>query len=230
MANNNIRISSWIFASILIVVWFFVGCSPTGKIPGTYSGNSSYMTIILNSDSTFSYRYKFEFSREHAEGRWGLIGNSIVVINSYIKDRAIPIKGDEEHNGSLAEGKHLTINTDMPKSENGFYTCSVFVNDTFFIKRRCDSIDGLKVPDRTASLFIRIKADERIPGRFLDSLETQKYILKDRRSNQVKLSIENFDSLFNYRIFDNVHVRVSKKGIQFPSSYRAGFLFLKRHK
>ena len=228
MTKGDIRIGNFVFASIVIVVYFFVGCTPAVKIPGTYSGNNSYLTIILDNDSTFSFRYKFEFSREYAEGRWKLLGKSRVVINSNIQNRSLSIKGYDKYNSSLTDGKYLAIDTGIPEDERKFYGCSIFVNDAFLVKKRCDSVSVLKIPDSTMSISVQINADERIPNRFLDSLQTDKYILGSKKSNEVRLEVAYIDSLFNYRVFNNVSIRITRKGLYLPSPYEQEIRFLQR--
>ena len=213
-------------ACIVIMVCCFGSCSPSMKIPGTYFGNKSYATIILNKDSTFSYRYKFEFSREYSEGEWRALDRSKIVINSSIKDRSLSIKGYENYNSSVTDGKSVVIVTGIPESEKNFYECSLFINDTFFSNTKCDSIIAFKVPNLVTRFFLRIKANDRIPNRFLDSLQTKTYVLSDSRNNEVRLEVRYIDSLFNYRVFKNVVCRVTSKGLHFssPQTHKAEFL------
>ena len=60
-----------------------------------------------------------------------------------------------------------------------------------------------------------------MPTRSLDTLSTDKFFPKATTTNKAKIDIILNDSLFNYRIFNNEVLKITRKGLRFYD-YRGG--------
>jgi len=195
-----------------IVAW---GCSSSLELSGDYSSNRSKYQFRLNRDSTFEYSYKFEFAYEHSRGRWNRIGKRRIILNSYAKRKVIPMTVQKLSGHDIGQASFFSVSMDIPNADKKYYQCMVYVNDMLYEKISCDSIDTILVASPVKSIFFKLSADPRMPTRFLDTLSTEKFITHSNTSSQERLNIILRDSLFNYRIFDNDTLEVTRKGLKF---------------
>jgi hypothetical protein len=215
---------------LVLFTFLLSGCFSNKEIAGVYSSSKSPFSLTLRDDSTFSYRYKFQFAYEYSEGTWSRIGKNKIILNSYIKSRIIPLQVEENiFNGDKTDSNILSVDVGMPDKEKSFYQCSVYINYTLYSKKRCDSLSVL-VNKPVSNFLFAINANEVIPNRFIDTLYTEKFSTKKTIGNKLKVRFLYNDSLFNYRVFDNEVVKVSKKGLKFFANQDNGSHFLPKKK
>jgi len=205
--------SAWCWC-VPLMLWL-AGCSPGQPVAGTYASGGSPHSFILRPDSTFSYRYQFQFGYRYSSGTWRRGGKRALVLNSYISDRTLPLKVVELPAGGGDLGNIFSVNTGVTGPGKGYYRCMVYVNDTLFVTASCDTFSNVRVSFPVKSIFFKLSADARMPSIFLDTLSTEKFRPVNGMGNKVKIDIGYNDSLFNYRVFNNEEVRMSKKGLTF---------------
>jgi hypothetical protein len=215
---------------LVLTALLLLGCFSNKEITGVYSSIKSPFSLTLREDSTFSYRYKFQFAYEYSEGTWSRIGKNKIILNSYTKSRIIPLQVEENFfNEDKSNSNLLSVDVGMPDKEKSFYRCSVYINDTLYSKKRCDSLSIL-VNKPISNFLFAINADEVIPNRFIDTLYTEKFSTKKTIGNKLKVTFLYNDSLFNYRVFNNEVVKVSKKGLKFFAAQDNKLHFLPKKK
>jgi len=148
-----------------------------------------------------------------------------IALTSNLQSKVLPLTVSE-YEGT----NRIDISVSIPDVEKAYYQCSVFINDSLFIKKRCDSVSSIQVGKPISSLFFRLNADERMPSRFLDSLITEKYFLKSSSSKNLKVDILYKDSLFNYKVFSGEILKFTLKGMKFYSSKNDRWIYLPRKK
>jgi hypothetical protein len=203
----------------LFIYALICGCSSVRNISGEYLSKRGLCDLMLNQDSTFTYRYKFQIAYKYAIGRWSTVGKNKIKLNSDIRSRVIPLKVQEntiaEHAG---QDNTLMVNVNIPKEYRTYYQCSIFIDDVKYDQRNCDSLSLLRIEQPLGSLYFQLNADERIPARFLDTLRTEVFVPKKKYGNQLKIDFDYNDSLFNYQLFNDELMKVSKNKLNYISS------------
>lgn len=195
---------------IIIIIFFFSSCLSNKYLPGVYT--KDYATIILKDDSTFSYRYKFEFAYKYSEGVWKTIGKGRVLLNSVIQDSTIHLQiFDDINKGEQANS--LKVDVGIPIKERQFYICSLFINDSLYDKLSCDSLIHFVINKPIINYYFSITANENIPTRFIDTIYSEKVIPIKKFGNYELIKFQYNDSLFNYRIFSSYPLNVRKRGL-----------------
>lgn len=223
--NIIMKATSYNKSLFIVLSSLFISCSSGLKLTGVYYDNKSPVTFTIKDDSTFNYRYKFEFDYKYSDGYWSKRGEKKVALTSNLQSKVLPLTVSEY------EGiNSIDVSINMPDLEKAYYQCSVFVNDSFFIKKRCDSMTSIFIGKPISSLFFRLNADVRMPTRFLDSLITEKYFSKSNGSKSLKVDILYKDSLFNYKVFSGEILKFTRKGMKFYSSENDRWIYLPRKK
>jgi len=195
----------------------FNSCTSVKNLAGTYNSNKVYTTIQLNEDSTFFYRYKFEFDERHSDGVWKKIGNNKVMLNSSMKNRLLPIVFETAAANNAGNERTLSVSIfHMPESEKTFYQCSFFINDKYYVTRSCNSLSRIALVLPVHNVYLGISGNEKMPGRFTDTLYTQKAfpVITSNNNTDLKLQVDFKDSLFNYRVIENEILKVTNKGLK----------------
>jgi len=217
-------ISAWRWC-VPLMLWL-AGCSSGQPIAGTYAAARNPHSFILRPDSTYSYRYQFGFASRHSSGTWRRTGSNSIVLNSYVSDRTLPLKVEEMPAGDGYTGNFFSVNTGITGAGKEHYRCMVFVNDTLYASAGVDTFTHVRVDFPVKNIFFKLSADESMPSIFLDTLSTEKFHPVNALGNKDRIDIGYTDSLFNYRVFHNEEVRLSKKGLTFYD--RASSIFVLR--
>jgi hypothetical protein len=195
----------------VLLILFLCGCAGGKDISGVYWSDKSPDKLTINKDYTFSYAYRFQFQYKHATGNWSKDGRNKYILNSFIKSKRLPVNVSESEANS--DSNFLSIHIQIP--DQTYYICEIFINDRLYEKRRCDSLSMVAFATPINSVFFGITADERIPGRSLDTLYTQVFHPKMASANSMKVNVEFTDSLFNYRIFNNTMIKIANNNLMF---------------
>lgn len=190
-------------------------CTGSRNILGTYASNKSPYQFTLNPDSTFSYQYKFQFEYQYSNGSWKNIGNNKIELQSQLKNKIIPITVKEYTNEHPNDSCQLNIESNILNNEKRYYQCLIFIDNTFFAQRSCDSLSNLIVPAPKKSMFFKLTADTRIPTRFLDTLTSSIYSLKNINVYRIDANMTYNDSLFNYKLFNHAILQINNNKLKY---------------
>ncbi|PUZ19688.1 hypothetical protein GA0116948_12319 [Chitinophaga costaii] len=102
------------------------------------------------------------------------------------------------------------ISINIPEDKRNYYQCMVFVNDSLYVNKRFDSLPYLSIGSPVKIIFFKLSADVSIPARFLDTLTTDTFFPKSDMANSSKIDIVFNDSLFNYQVFNNDILKITK--------------------
>jgi hypothetical protein len=223
----------------------FFGCSTNIKIVDTYGkiGNPDY--FILKGDGTFIYKYNSFHVSKYSSGTWKKGVKNKIILNSTLKSKIIDLKGAERHssnesyltldlepsdtlggkdykcevflNDTLYGLSNLNqlVSTGLDKNEANN---EININDIFFRYIRCDSLASttLKFPIKSVYFKILKQPFYYFSTMFYnEQLVTNHYYLKSDETNVLKLTASFNDSLFQYKIFDNVDIIVKRNGIYY---------------
>ena len=197
----------------ILLLAFLYSCTGGRELAGVYWSPKSPCKFRINKDSTFSYEYRFQFISEHATGTWRREGKNKYILNSFVKSKRLPVSVNEAENNIGSNNNFLSAIIHIP--DQAYYTCEIFINDTLYEKRSCDSLYLIPIATRIKQLFFGITADQRMPGRALDTLYTQPFYPRSEYSNKLKVDISYTDSFFNYRIFNNKAIRIVNRKLMF---------------
>ncbi|MGZ5221417.1 MAG: hypothetical protein ACXWC7_15115 [Chitinophagaceae bacterium] len=216
-------------SATILFLFIIAGCRANREIHGVYNFPNNHATITLQKDSSFIYRYQFEFDSWRSEGKWTSPEKNLVILNSTIKNRTIPLHISElDLQGTNNPDNVLSVDVGMPENEKKFYNCSLYLNDSLYGRKRCDS---LKFIIQKPINFIRLSltGDVVIPNRYLDTLFTETYFTQRNTGNKLAIKLGYNDTLFKYRVLENVKLRIARKGLWFVDVWNTNqVLFLAR--
>ena len=197
------------FVHYCVCAIVLAGCASV-KVPGTYRSRDGLYSLALNSDSTFLFNYKFQFDTKRSQGFFKMLDSKTIKLRSSIVDKKMPIEVIEKPN-SDSWNNLLRIGFNLPGNETQYYKCLLLINGVPFVTAHCDSLSLVKIDKTLNDFSIGISADERLPGRFLDTLYTKTFVTKTNNRNDLFVNVQVQDSLFNYRVFDDAIMRISNK-------------------
>ena len=140
-------------------------------------------------------------------------GKNKYILNSFVKNRKLSINVSEVA-GNVGSADNL-VSTRIRIPDQTYYKCGIFVDDALYETRSCDSLSSIVITKPLRSIYFGFSADERMPGRFLDTLYTQTFHPRMEYSNNLNVEIAYVDSFFNYRIFDSELIHIANKKLMF---------------
>lgn len=201
----------------LFIVFIISACSATRDIPGEYSSSRIPYSFELNKDSTYAYRYQFTFDTEHSSGKWGILDKNKIMLSSQINNRVLDLNVRGNRSFDNSEGLSFRINT--PGFDRQYYRCLVFVNEALYANENCDPVVSLRTPKSIQNIYFGFTADRTaasiLASRALDTLYTEKFSSLKDGFNEFEIDVVYNDSLFNYRVFNNEIVEITRKGLKF---------------
>ncbi|HNK62240.1 MAG TPA: hypothetical protein PKI85_04255 [Chitinophagaceae bacterium] len=206
---------------------FFVRCTSV-KAPGTYRSKDALYKLSLNSDSTFLFDYKFQFDYKYSYGFFKIVDNKSIMLRSSIRSKKLPIRVKTVNENQTSEDNFLRISFNFPKDESRYYKCQLLINGVVIENKYCDSLSVVKVARPLNSFSLGISADERMPGRFLDTLYTEVFTTAVNRRNNLAVEVLINDSLFNYRVFDDKVIKASNRKLAIFDANKNLLLFRER--
>lgn len=187
------------------------GCSLKTNIIGKYASSKNPNCFEFKSDSTFLYEYREKAQYKFSTGTWSNNNQHTIIVNSKISNTIIPIKVDENKSINPQESIisiALNITGEMNLSN---YKCNIFINDNFYIAKRCDSLSSIIVnlPIRDVYFLIERRPIVFTSTYLLFPLISESYKPKCNTCN-LKIEASFRDSLFSYRSFNNERLKVKK--------------------
>ncbi len=201
--------------NIFYVLLFLQSCYTSDFVVGTYSSNKSPHRFTFNADSTFYYQYKGHIWRKYSIGYWKKLDKQHLIIQSAYPNSFLRMKIDEFANLNK-EKLTVSINVDLPKDERQYYKHILIVNDSIPVIMSGDS-SNLVIYEDVKNFVYKITADVRVPNRFLDTLTSAKYYLKQVNTTSVYIDVSLADSLFGYQVFDQKVIKIRKNEIIYDS-------------
>jgi hypothetical protein len=214
--KNTNKMKQYLFIFVVLLY----GCSSSLLITGEYASRENSNRFSLNSDSTFTYDYKFGHAYEYSLGSWKRVSKKKIVLNSGVKSTVIPLSVQESGKveGTLNSANFLSINVSIPNTNREDYRCAIFINDNLFQERRCDSLSSILINSSIHDIYFEIRKrpivlkDLRLS---VDPIITNRFLPKSATGNKLQIGIAFSDSLFSYRIFNNEIFKMTKSGIRF---------------
>lgn len=198
------------------IIFLCGGCSI--NVIGKYSSNISSSSFQFKGDSTFMYEYRSYHLYQYSRGKWEMIKRNMATLTSDIKDITIPllIKGIDYNNNS--NNSMISIDLNIKNSRSlADYMCGVYVNDSLYCVRRCDSIAFIPISVPIESCYFYFTKEPEIASTTAVSppLYTNKYRSNDSiMGNKFIIAIDFNDSYFFYKAFNEDTIRVKKHGIR----------------
>jgi hypothetical protein len=203
--------------SLVILILLMTSCV-SKTIIGTYVSKKSPYRFDIMKDSTFRYQYKFQFAYEYSSGYWKSAGRNKIKLKSNITDKSIPVVIKENNiSDSTSSSMILNIETNISKSDVSYYQCLIYIDDSLYLRKNCDSLFSIITKIPRNNIYLRLTADSRIPARCLDTLTSSKCFLKNRNINKLDVKLNINDSLFNYKVFDDEKIKVFCKKLKYKS-------------
>ena len=203
---------------LLIVILFF-GCKANYKFLGKYGGKGGN-AFQFKKDSTFIFQYRVPYF-EYSSGKWTKGEKNDIILNSRYKT-IIPLTVSESPIGNLDRSNILSIDLEIVDGMGlADYECDVFLNDSLYISRRCDSISFLKVDRKIETISLEFRRVPRIRIETYSSspIKTEIFKLKNSQSNKVKVKISLNENLFFYKAFNGEVVKLGNNHIKIYDRY-----------
>lgn len=204
----------------LLFITFIFGCKT--NLVGSYSSIQDHRSLDLNNDSTFAYRYQWEFSHKYSSGIWKMLGKNKIALNSVVRAKEAKINVIEDP--STGNSISVTTNILNPK----LYTCAFFINDLLYRNISADSLKTVLVPKEIESISLGFSGKTELPGRLLDTLFTMKYTTMEKNNRKFTITINLTDSLFNYQVFDNVPVKIIRRKMKYVDQKTSKLVILEK--
>jgi hypothetical protein len=199
-------------------------CTPV-KVPGIYRSKPGWYMLAINSDSTFTYNYGFQFVHEHSYGLFKIVNNRSIMLCSSIRDKRIPMTIKAIDGDQATADNFIKFKFDFDKDESQYYKCQLNINGEFFESKHCDSLSSIRLEKPLDSFSLGITSDDRVPGRFIDTLYTGVFTTEVRSGNNLSVEVLVYDSLFNYKVFDDELIKASNRKVEVFSNGQHIFLF-----
>lgn len=202
------------FISCIVIVTIYLFSCKSINFIGTYASNKSPYQLVINSDNTFTYQYRpHEFSYKFSTGFWKEVKRGMIELQSIFKDRSLILNVIEENIATDNGYSFFNIQTNIKKEQQKYYECIIYADGEFATSVKCDSLEKVKISLPRQSIVIKITADERLPSRMLDTLSSEKYFIKNSKSNLYTININLKDSFFNYKVFNKEVIKIKKNRI-----------------
>lgn len=205
--------------SVNVYLFFLVvlsACSNLKEISGEYSSRQIPYVFYLNKDSTYYYHYQFQFDSEYSFGKWRKIGKRAIMLNSQYEKKLLQLKS--EHNNTVTKD-HIIFNIVTPDFNRKYYECLIFVNGALRTRQKCDSTISVSIRKPIEDVFLGFTADRAVDPllatRALDTVYTEKFYPQAALYDKYTLRIVYNDSLFNYKVFDNEVLKITRNGLIF---------------
>lgn len=229
--------------SLIFIVILFYGCSRNIIIVGKYADKGNPDIFQFKADSTFSYNYNAFHVREYSEGKWVRLNSKLILIKSTIQTKTIPLSinyGSEMQSENYT--LMFNFNSDLEiknykcavfindtlhtLNESSFLVPTKLSADEFrkeinidkmlasYI--RCDSLISVKINTPIKGIYLQLmKCPIKITSNYIIRypLETEKCNLVSGNANVFLIHMSFKDSLFNYQVFKNEKLKVSRNGV-----------------
>jgi hypothetical protein len=207
---------------IIIGMTFMVlGCSVKKEVPGKYMSKNNPNFIQLRNDHTFIYEYRALHLYQQSIGNWQVIGKSLIVLNSDIKNTIVPVKVSNKTNG-MNKNNMVSIDLNIKGSHPlEDYKCQICINDTNYCIKRCDSLSSILIKSPIKSIYFKfVREPKSVTTTAIPlPLITEKYYPTVKIGNDLEVKIDFNDTYFYYKAFNNDTVKVASNGIKIFNSY-----------
>jgi len=200
--------------NLILFIVLFISCK-TSNVVGTFSSRSSPYRFIFRSDSTFRYHYHEGVLYSYSFGHWSKVGKGKIKLESFYKDRTLPLLGTENISSKDSKTVELKIQIPIPDEEKKYYRCLIYINQRLFLEKACDSVSSIIAPSPIKSVQIKITTDVRIPARDNDTLVSSEYHTESLYPKSINLNCRYNDSLFNYRVFNGTVLNFANGKLKF---------------
>lgn len=214
---------------IFIITFTIISCKSFKA--GEYRNNLRSAIIIFNKDSTFSYS---NYDCSYSSGTWQTKDNRIIILNSFIKNKIIPIEISSFRSKGSKEIIQVNINIITSNKNDKDYFCVAYRNNNKLLYDPTDSLKSLlytkplvDIQELSNSICAKngsytfntnypidsicfkiwkypININERLIN---DSLQTTTKGIRASLGDSLNINILLNDSLFGYEIFKNTKLK-----------------------
>ena len=115
----------------------------------------------------------------------------------------------------------LDLKIDPNKSLSD-YKCGVYVNDSLYLVKRCDSISSLAINVPINNIYFHFTKEPALTTTtaIAPPVFTDKYVTKTSRGNKLEIEVNFNDSYFYYKSFNGDTVKIKGRNIEIYDAYR----------
>lgn len=206
--------------TILGIFLLLSSCSINTGIIGKFS-SSKGSNIELKNDSTFIYEHRAFHLYQYSVGKWEMLNKSLIALTSEIKSTVVPITVKNIGNQGSVNMLSLDLKIDPNKSLSD-YKCGVYVNDSLYLVKRCDSISSLAINVPINNIYFHFTKEPALTTTtaITPPVFTDKYVTKNSRGNKLEIEVNFNDSFFYYKSFNGDTVKIKGRNIEIYDAYR----------
>lgn len=199
----------------LLFILFFTVSIPK-NISGKYISTINHNYLQLKNDNTFIYESRFFHEYQHSTGKWSIISERKIILNSFIQPK-IKLQAIESESKTSSRYNIINISLKIVNSKTlSNYKCLVYINDSLFSLARCDTFSSITINKPIRDIYFVFRKDALNPNTTSVSpgLLSPKYMIKYLARNNMKISVEFDDNYFYYRAFTSDTILVSRKSLK----------------
>lgn len=196
------------------------GCSINMGVIGRYSSSKGPNNIELRNDSTFIYEYRAFHLYQYSIGKWKMLKRNLVTLTSEVKSTVVPIT--VKNVGNQLVSNILLIDLKINPNKNlSYYKCGIYINDSLYIVKRCDSIASLAINVPINNIYFHFTKEPVLTTTtaIAPPVFTIKYFTKISRGNKLAIEVHFDDSYFYYKSFNGDTVRINGHHIKMYNIY-----------
>lgn len=200
---------------------FFCCCTSKGNIVGKYMSKNNPNYIQLKKDSTFIYEYRYLHLYQQSIGKWKQGKRKTIILDSKYKDVSIPLKINNFDDIVDKNIFHVKLKINDGESLDNYF-CRVYINDTIYSLKRCDSLNFLTIEVPIKSIYFMFIKEPLIPKTTYIPLPliSNKFIPKEQTKNYSEIKIEFSDEYFYYKPFNNELLKIQENGLEIYNTNR----------
>lgn len=201
----------YIFIVICITCYSCTSSFKSGKYNGQ-NGSENPNDFTFFEDSTFSYNYYGSIGK-HSSGKYEIKDNKII-LNSTIKDITIPIQYSIFSSDSLTKKNRITIQLRVPdvRTQKDYKCIPILNQDTLNVDYGTYTTYSFTPLD---SVKLEIWVLPFVVARPEEPITTQTIYFDSVLEKDIIFNITIDESLFGYRVFDNVELVRKRNKITF---------------
>ena len=201
----------------VLLAILFSNC--TNELIGTY-GSATRAVVELRSDSSFLFSSGNGYSYSYSKGVFKKIDKNNFSLQSSIINKTLLLGIDEATNLVSNDSIGFNINLIVYNNYKELYDYAITINDTLKLQRNglVDNFKIKKLPINKLEMVVFGEERSNLSAAY-DTLRTPISYLKNPNSNLIRLNLAVDYKLFNFRIFQDYHVKYSKRKLLFDSNY-----------
>ncbi|MDF2432833.1 MAG: hypothetical protein JWP44_2464 [Mucilaginibacter sp.] len=207
--------------TIIGIVLFLCSCSIKNDIIGKYMSKKNPNYFQFKKDHIFIYEYRRLHLYQQSTGKWDKV-NNLIILNSEVKSTTIPLKVIN-NNLINSDNSLISIVLNIKGSYSlSDYICGIFINDTSYCVKRCDSLSSLIIKSPINNIYFKFFREPKVPTTTYIPLPliTNTYTPEAKTGNKLEIKVDFSDTCFYYKAFNNDTLKIKGNGIKMFNSYQ----------